>query len=92
MKPKNSGPLHLDIFIDHAAREIMYLVASVHLSVRLCYGHHCLSELSCLNRFTYYCSEGFVCVSVIRKAYTDDLTDAVNQLSISSAPGQNSSA
>ncbi len=38
------------IIIDREAREIMYLVASVRLSVRV---FVCLSELSCLNRLTY---------------------------------------
>ena len=54
--------LRFFIFIDREAREIMDLVASVRLSVRL-------SVLSRLNRLTYksyYQSEVFVCVSVIR--------------------------
>ncbi len=54
----------------------MYLVASVRSFVCL---PVCLSELSCL-KGDHYRSEGFVCLSVISRAYADNRADVVDRL------------
>ncbi len=59
--------IHLTLFIDREAREIMYLVASVRLSV--CPSVRpfvSLSDLSCRKK-SHYQSEVFVCVSTISR-------------------------
>ncbi len=51
------------IFIDRKAREIMYLVASIHPSVRLPFNNLTAEKSS----KSHYQSEVFVCVSVISR-------------------------
>ncbi len=63
------------MIIDREAREIMYLVAPVHPLVCVCV---CLSGV----KGGHYRSEGFVCLSVIKRACADNLADAVNRLLI----------